>query len=142
MYQKKWDDFCKFKLLGGFYFCDLKVFNFVFFVMKGWGFLNDEIFFFVRVIKVCYFLKLGFVEFNWGLNLSFIWCNLWGIKSLFFDGLKWQIGQGFCVNVWLDFWFFGKERRLFIMLVGDGFEELKVGDLVDRGLCEWDMSLL
>lgn len=78
MYWRKLFEFRKPKVKGGLGFYDFKVFNFVLFVKKWWRFIIDVILLVVRVFKVRYFFKFGFLSLIRGGGIRVLYCVVYG----------------------------------------------------------------
>ena len=57
-----------------------------------------------HVFKAKYFPNCDFVEASLGANSSYVWRSLMATQKLVQDGLRWQIGNRFKVQVWKDKW--------------------------------------
>lgn len=85
---------CESKVEGGMGFRDFVIFYEVL--------LINENLFFVKVLKVCYYLDCNFLEVLVGLKLSFIWMSIWSVKWIVEKGCRWLIGNGELVCIWKD----------------------------------------
>ncbi|XP_021736438.1 uncharacterized protein LOC110702987 [Chenopodium quinoa] len=90
--------------MGGMGLWDLKVFNQALLAKQLRRLHNNPNPLLHAMLKVRYFKHAFILEACRGYDPSYSWRSLWGSKSLLLDGLRWRVGNGYNVRVWLDNW--------------------------------------
>lgn len=75
-----------------------------------------------------------------GLNGSYSWRSIWGLKALLKEGLIWLVGDGSKINIFTDPWLTDELGRFVQTPI---CEEINlISDLVDQDLKEWNFNLI
>lgn len=133
----KWDDLCKKKIIGGLEFRQLHDFNRVMLAKHGWRLLTKHESLCARVLKHRYFRGTDFLWTTKGHNSSLTWQSILERRVVLNDGVRWRIGNGETVKVWLDPWIPGQlNMRPFGPMPEEG-ENFKVVDMIDWSERGW-----
>jgi len=128
--------------MGGMGFRDLKNFNEALLAKQAWRLATDDKSLLHRVLKAKYFPHSSFLEAFRGNNSSYTWRSIWGAKCLLLEGLKWRIGNGKSVRVWVDNWV---DYDGFIARPATDIEfdpDQQVHDLIDVPSMEWNPEVI
>ena len=63
-------------------------------------------------------------------------------RDVLLKGAKWRVGCGKSISVWLDAWLPPLDHPRILSPQVEGFEDLKVFDLIDPEFKSWDENLL
>ena len=85
-------------------FKQLKPFNLALLAKQGWRLQMGQNSLVYHVFKARYFPTSDFVDASLGNNPSYVWRSIMASQKLVKHGLRWQIGNGFNVQVWKDKW--------------------------------------
>ena len=99
-----WEKMCTLKTEGGMGFKDLKAFNLALLAKQGCRISQDSDSLAHRVLKAKYFLDSNFLEAQLGKNPSYTWISLVAARGVLHCGLRWNIGNGWKVKIWIDRW--------------------------------------
>ena len=99
-----WEKMCTLKTEGGMGFKDLKAFNLALLAKQGWRISQDSDSLAHRVLKAKYFPDSNFLEAQLGKNPSYTWISLVAARGVLHCGLRWNIGNGRKVKIWIDRW--------------------------------------
>ena len=99
-----WEKMCTLKTEGGMGFKDLKAFNLALLTKQGCRISQDSDSLAHRVLKAKYFLDSNFLEAQLGKNPSYTWRSLVAARGVLHCGLRWNIGNGWKVKIWIDRW--------------------------------------
>ena len=68
-----------------------------------------------------------------GNNTSFVWCSLLAVRDLIREGSRWQVGDGYSIEVFTHPWLSHTPVPL-----NDAPPDMKVCELIDQDLRQWD----
>ncbi|XP_021744429.1 uncharacterized protein LOC110710444 [Chenopodium quinoa] len=142
MHLHNWESLCKPKALGGLGFRDLKIFNQALLAKQIWRLHTRPNTLTHAILKAKHFKNSSVLEAFRGYDPSYSWRSLWGLKSLLLDGLKWRVGTGVNIRVWLDSWLPRKPSTAVPVHDSHFDPELRVADLIDADCGEWRMDVL
>lgn len=71
---------------------------------QGWHLLMQPISLVGQIFKAKYYLNLGFLSAQLGLNSSFAWRIIWSARRLLEKGLRWKVGSGRRISLWDEYW--------------------------------------
>ena len=139
-----WDKLCRPKVDGGMSFKQLKPFNLALLAKQGWGWgwqmgQNSLVY---HVFKAKYFPNCDFVEASLGNNPSYVWRSLMAAQKLVQHGLRWQIDNGFNVQVWKDKWLPSSSTYKVVSPRLNSPADLRVSELIDLDNRCWNLHLL
>ena len=77
-----------------------------------------------------------------GYRASLIWRNLWEVRSLSQQGVRWRVGNGRSIRIWKDKWIPFQPSFLPLTPRGNWNEEGRVCDLIDGDTKHWNWRLL
>ena len=137
-----WDKLCRPKVDGGMSFMQLKPFNLALLAKQGWGWQMGQNSLVYHVFKAKYFPNCDFVEASLGNNPSYVWRSLMASQKLVQHGLRWQIGNGFNVQVWKDKWLPSSSTYKVVSPRLNSPADLRVSELIDSDNRCWNLHLL
>ncbi|MCH82487.1 RNA-directed DNA polymerase (Reverse transcriptase), partial [Trifolium medium] len=78
-----------------------------------------------------------------GHNPSFIWRSIYSSHVIVKGGLRWCIGDGTRINMWLDPWLRNAENPFTTSSIIQGHENMRVADLMRQGaINSWDWDII
>ena len=137
-----WDNLCKPKVDGGMGFKQLKPFNLALLAKQGWRLQMGQNSLVYHVFKARYFPTCDFVDVSLGNNPSYVWRSIMASQKLVQHGLRWQIGNGFNVQVWQDKWLPNSSTFRVVSPRLNSPLDLRVCDLIDQENKCWNLQLL
>ena len=98
-------------------------------------------------IKIPYSIessKQGFFPIApfWKPQISYAWMSILKGWDLLLKGVRWRVGCGETITVWNDAWLPSPTQPRVSSQVVQGFEDIKVSDLIDPAIHKWDKNLL
>ena len=73
---------------------------------------------------------------------SYAWQSILKWHEVLLKGAKWRVRSGEPINVWLDAWLPSLDQPRIQSPIVEGFEKIKVHDLIDPVTHNWDDSLI
>ena len=73
---------------------------------------------------------------------SYAWQSILKGHEVLLKGAKWRVGSGESINVWLDAWLPSLDHPWIQSPIVEGFEDIKVQDLIDTVTHNWDDCLI
>ena len=137
-----WDKLCMPKVDGGMGFKQLKPFNLALLANHGWRLQMGQNSLVYHVFKAKYFPNCDFVEASLGNNPSYVWRSLMAAQKLVQHGLRWQIDNGFNVQVWKDKWLPSSSTYKVVSPRLNSPADLRVSKLIDSDNRCWNLHLL
>ncbi|XP_075655168.1 uncharacterized protein LOC142625382 [Castanea sativa] len=137
-----WEKMCQPKSNGGMGFKKLKQFNLALLAKQGWRLQTDHTSLVHRVLKAKYFPTCEFIEASMGSNPSYSWRNIMAAQAVVRDGIKWRVGNGRNIRIWVDRWLPSgpthrvASPRLFL------HPDTLVGELIDQENARWKSDVL
>ncbi|XP_062021223.1 uncharacterized protein LOC133737733 [Rosa rugosa] len=140
IHWRRWSDLCFSKKDGGLGFRDLSLFNQALLGKQGWRLMMYPDSLVARMLKAKYFPWDDFMEAELGSSPSYLWRSfLWG-RELLRKGVRWRIGDGKEVRVFIDPWVPGLPSFRPILRQGAPLF-LRVSDLLHNN-GGWNMEAL
>ncbi|KAK4381930.1 hypothetical protein Sango_2920100 [Sesamum angolense] len=107
-----------------------------------WRILSNPTSLAARILKARYFPNTSILEAKIGYRPSYAWRSISSAVPLICAGLRWRIGSGSLVRVWLDPWIprpstFKPVSRPFLL-----HPEATVDKLIDPNSGEWNIPLV
>ena len=99
-----WEKLCEPKGGGGLGFKNLKLFNLALLAKQGWRLQVGHESLVYKVLKAKYFPRSDFINASIGHNPSYTWQSIMAAQNLVKEGIRWRIGNGANVRVWMDKW--------------------------------------
>lgn len=121
-------------------FEDLVKFNVALLDKQGWHLLENPGSLSAQLIRTRYFPNSTFLESSLGKNPSLTWRSIWSAKGLLQSGLKWRIGSGLTVSIWVDFWLSARELTKISTVMVQNVN--RVCDLIDHDSNCWKTELI
>lgn len=95
-----------------------------------------------KVLKAKYFPRGIYLNAKEGHSPIFTWKSVWAAQDLVKRGIRWKIGDGSKINIWV-FPLLKNDNNFFISTKPiAGHEDSKVVDLLIPGTRKWDVDLL
>ncbi|KAL4335266.1 hypothetical protein GQ457_07G037440 [Hibiscus cannabinus] len=135
-----WSELCNLKDSGGLGFRDLAKFNVALLAKQGWRLLHNPSSLVARLLRAKYYSASTFLQARLGSNPSLTWRSIWSARGLLELGLRWQVGAGFSISIWNDFWLPAKVPKLISTAEVTGLHT--VSDLIDQESREWKTTLV
>ena len=136
-----WDKLCKPKVDGGMGFKQQKPFNLAILAKQCWRLQMGQNSLVYHVFKEKYFPNCDFVEASLGNNPSYVWQSLMVAQKFVQNGLRWQIVNGFNVQVWKDKWLPSSSTYRVISPRLNSPADLQVSKLIDLDNKCWNLHL-
>ena len=73
---------------------------------------------------------------------SYAWHSILKGRDVLLKGARWRVGSGESISVCLDAWLPSLEHPQIQAHIVEGFEDIKVKDLIDSETHSWDDSLI
>lgn len=83
----RWDLLCYSKKDGGLGFRDFNTFNNALLAKLAWRLVSNENSLVARLLKAKYFPNCSFFYSSLGMNPSFSWRSIWGVKDVLGRGI-------------------------------------------------------
>lgn len=128
---------CTAKDGGGMGFQDINAFNLAMLAKQAWHLIHRTQSLFYRVYKARYFSNCTLLEAPLGNNPSFVWRSLLAAREVITAGSRWWVGDGNLIGVTSHKWL--SHDPVFI---GVPNPELRVRDLIDEDIRQWDRGKL
>ena len=135
-----WEKMCTPKIEGGMGFKDLKAFNLALLAKQGWRISQDSDSLAHQVLKVKYFSDSNFLEAQLGKNPSYTWISLVAARGVLHCGLRWNIGNGRKVKIWIDRWIPTPNSFMVVSPRPQNAENELVETLLHRDLGRWNTN--
>ena len=92
------------------------------------------------MLKAKYFLHSNFLEAQLGKNPSYTWRSLVAARGVLNRGLRWNIGNGWKVKIWIDRWIPTLNSFMVVRPWPQNAENELVETLLDHNLGRWNTS--
>ena len=123
-------------------FKDLAPFNDALLAKQAWRLLHNQNSLFYRVFKSKFFPDCSFMEASNSHSSSYAWQSIVKGREVLLKGAKWRVGSGESINAWLDAWLPSLDHPRIQSPIVEGFEDIKVQDLIDLVTHSWDDCLI
>lgn len=90
-----------------------------------------------RILKAKYFRRKEIRQADLGYKPSYLWRSLLAARELVEEGIAWRIGNGKTVDIWQDRWIGVEKYARTRSLRKEGWQEMKVADLIDEESSMW-----
>ncbi|XP_062014259.1 uncharacterized mitochondrial protein AtMg00310-like [Rosa rugosa] len=137
-----WEKLCVPKAEGGLGFRNMVLFNQALLAKQGWRILQYPDSLIASLYKAKYFPDCGFMDAKSVNGGSYAWRSIVHGRELLRKGLRFQVGNGNRIRVWSDPWVPLPFSFKPISRPPDGLEDLRVVELLDNELHEWNVPLL
>ena len=127
-----WKKLCSTKGRGVIGFRDIQAFNLALLTKQAWRLFHNTHSLFFQVYKSV-FSKLFFMDAELGSNPSYVWRSLLAAREIICEGSKWEVGDGRTICVTTRKWLSHKP-----IFMGEQQPDLKVKDLIDSDIRQWD----
>ena len=112
-------------------FKDLALFNDALLAKQTWRLLHHKESLFYRVFKSKIFLNCSIVEATNSSSSYYAWHSILKGCDVLLKGVRWKVGSGESIGVWLDSWLPSFEHLRVLSPIVHGFKEARVADLID-----------
>ena len=123
-------------------FKDLALFNDALLAKQAWRLLHNQNSLFYRVFKSKFFPDCLILEASNSYSRSYAWHSILKGQDVLLKGARWRVGSGESISVWLDAWLPSLEHPRIQSHIVEGFEDIKVKDLIDLETHSWDDNLI
>ena len=112
------------------------------FAKQAWRLLQNHNSLFYRVFKFKFFSDCSILEASNSYSGSYAWHSILKGWDVLLKGARWRVGSGESISVWLDAWLPSLEHPQIQSHIVEGFEDIKVKDLIDPETHSWDDNLI
>ena len=123
-------------------FKDLANFNDALLAKQAWRLLHQKNLLFYRVFKARFFPNCSILEALYSNTESYAWRSILKGRDLLLKRVRWRVGCGEAISVWKDAWLPSTTQPWVSSPIVQGFEGMKVSDLIDPATNKWDQNLL
>ena len=123
-------------------FKDLANFNDALLAKQAWRLLHQKDSLLYRVFKARFFPHCSILEAPSSNNGSYAWRSILKGRDLLLKGVRWRVGCGEDISVWNDAWLPSPTQTRVNSHVVQGFEDMKVSELINPVTHKWDQNLL
>lgn len=113
-------------------FKKLHFFNMDLLAKQGWRIIQNESTLLHKIFKARYFPLTSFKDSHLGSAPSYVWRGIWEAKDALLKGCMWRVGDGKCINIWIDYWL--PNHRL--MPASETVSASQMGDLTVASLID------
>ncbi|KAK3199433.1 hypothetical protein Dsin_022848 [Dipteronia sinensis] len=132
----KWENLCLPKACEGLGFKDIYLFNQALLAKQAWRIFHNQDSLVARILKSKYFKTDDFLQADLKIGRSHTWRSIvWG-KKLLLQGLRWRVGNGYDIKVFIDSWLPRHASFKPISLCRD--VNMTVAELIDKDRHCWD----
>ena len=128
--------------MGGMDFKDLANFNDALLAKQAWRLLHQKDSLFYRVFKARFFPNCSILEAPNSNTGSYVWSSILKGQDLLLKGVRQRVGCGEEISVWNDAWLPSPTQTQVNSHVVQGFEDIKVSELIDPVTHKQDQNLL
>ena len=96
-----WERLVLDKRRGGLGYKDLECFNQAFLAKQGWQLIQFPDSLVAQVMKAKYYPQGDFMASSLGGHPSYAWRSVWGAKKLLQEGMRWIVGNGQSIKIWV-----------------------------------------
>ena len=118
-------------------FKDLALFNDAQLAKQAWRLFRNKSTLFYRVFKSKFFPHYSFMEVVDSQASSYAWQSILKGKEVLKKGMRWRVGDGTSIRIWIDPWLPLDFLPFVSSLVVQDFEEAKVMSHIDLVTNEW-----
>lgn len=118
-------------------FKDLALFNDALLAKQAWRLLHHKESLFYRVFKSKFFPNCMIMEASESSIGSYAWHSILKGQDALLKGVKWRVGNGESIRVWSNAWLPSCDHSNILSPTVDGFEEIRVVDLIDPRVRQW-----
>ncbi|XP_048593487.1 uncharacterized protein LOC125576967 [Brassica napus] len=138
----KWEKVCRSREEGGIGFRLIHEFNLALLAKQLWRLVQFPDSLVARVLRGRYYrlsspLRVGPVS-----SPSYVWTSISAARKLLLLGIRQKIHSGYEVKVWEDPWIPSNPARPAAPIAPVMNPNMRVSDLIDQGLKDWDVGLL
>jgi len=99
-----WERLSAPKNFGGMGFKNLRAFNFAMIGKQTWKLITNPDSLITRLLKAKYFPYSDYFSVSIEHDPSYVWRSLWNEREVLKRGLKWSIGTGKTISIWIQPW--------------------------------------
>lgn len=137
-----WEELCIPKAQGGINFKLLKEFNLALLAKQGWKLQTEPNSFASQVLKPKYFTDCDFVNASLGKRPSYLWRSIMATQHLVRHGMRWRVGNGEKILVWVDKWLPTPTTFKVISPQNTLHVQPRVNELIDSHSSDWNSRLV
>ena len=122
-------------------FKDLANFNDALLAKRHEDYYTKKIHYFID-FKARFFPHCSILEAPNSNTSSYAWSSILKGWDLLLKGVRWRVGCGEDISVWNDAWLPSPIQTRVSSHIVQGFEDMKVSELIDPVAHKWDQNLL
>ena len=138
----KWEKVCLPREKGGIGFCMIHEFNLALLEKQLWRLVQYPDSLVARVLRGMYYRLSLPLRVNSASSPSYVCTSISATRKLLLLGIRQKIHSGYEVKVWEDPWISTTPARPAIAVAPVLHPNMRVSDLIDQVIKEWDVGLL
>ncbi|XP_048620311.1 uncharacterized protein LOC106408459 [Brassica napus] len=138
----KWEKVCLPREEGGIGFRMIHEFNLALLAKQLWRLVQFPDSLVARVLRGRYYRLSSPLRANAVTSPSYVWTSISAARKLLLLGIRQKIHSGYEVKVWEDPWIPSTPARPAVPIALVMHPNMRVSDLIDQGVKEWDVGLL
>ncbi|XP_056850727.1 uncharacterized protein LOC130500048 [Raphanus sativus] len=142
IHWSKWEKVCLPREEGGIGFRLIHEFNLALLAKQLWRLTQNPDSLVARVLRGRYYRLSSPLRVNSVNSPSYVWTSISAARELLLLGIRQKIHSGYKVKVWEDPWIPLNPARAAIPIAPVMHPNMRVSDLINQELKEWDVNLL